>query len=58
MDIYDLGFWLITWMMLGLFGLELVGGWYWTYISSASAILFIGYLIYLIFRNKKRRKNK
>ena len=62
MDIYDIGFWLITWMMLGILGMELVGGFYWKYISVMSAILFIIYFTYLIFfRNKEypyRRKRK
>ena len=57
MDIYDFGFWLITWMMLGLLGRDLIGGFYWNYTAIMSAILFIGYIIYLFFfRNKKKRR--
>lgn len=58
MDIFDIGFWLITWMMLGILGIELVGGWYWNYIAGISAILFMGYMIFLIFFHDKLKNVK
>ncbi len=59
MDTYDIGFWLITWMMLGLLGMELVGGFYWSYVSILSVILFIAYFVYIFFiYNKKLREKK
>lgn len=58
MDEYDLGLWLITWMMLGLLGMPLVGGWYWTYISIVSAIIFVVYFNWMVFRKPKEKNER